>query len=661
MNPTTSEGGAIVEEFQAKNTFDRVDTTSTVFLGMTIACARCHGHKYDPISHEDYYKLFAFFNSTADEALDGNLLTPAPAMKAPTPDEDKKLVLMNKGLSSLESRVDMRRAKAWLAENKLVAPVVGNWELSEFFPISDFEKGFDQEDTPKTWSPITIEPDKDNVFLTKENSYAYLRTSLTVPSPQGYGFRFASDDGIKIWLNGELVHSNKVLRALGDADSMRLKLREGENILVVKIVNAGGNGGVRFSIGDDVDKKIADLSKSGDFVLLRKVYLENGPPSNDAKTYRARLKERDAFLNGIPETLIAKELPKPREAFVLRRGEYNLPTDPVHRSIPEALGKLPDHAPVNRLGFAQWLTSKDNPLFTRVFVNRIWQQHFGTGIVKTAEDFGNQGEWPSHPELLDYLSVRFTKDRYSLKKLHRLILTSNTFKQRATVSAEKHRVDPENRLFSRGPRYRLDAEVLRDQALFASGLLFESKGGKGFRPYQPAGLWEEVAFQGSTTAVYTQDMTKEIYRRSLYLFWKRTSPHPVMMTFDAPMREMCVVRRARTNTPLQALVTMNEPAFFEAAREFAQRILKSPGNDSARLSKAFQLALGRTANAKESALMISSLAKYRQTYAKDIKGATELVSVGMTPPDETLEKAELASWTLLCSTLFNLDEFLTQH
>lgn len=661
MNPTTSEGGAIVEEFQAKNTFDRVDTTSTVFLGLTVACARCHGHKYDPISHEDYYKLFAFFNSTSDEALDGNLLTPAPTMKAPTPDEDKKLQAMDAELRSMEAKVDTKQARAWLDARRLVVPEVASWEVSEFFPFADFDKGFDQEDTPKTWKPITIEPDKDNAFVNQENHNAYLRTTLTVPAGQEYGLRFASDDGIKVWLNGTLVHSNKVLRALGAPDSVRLKLRSGANQLLVKIVNSGGGGGVRFGLGDATDARIAEVLKGGDAAAVRALYLELGPSTKASEAYRAKTKERTLFLASIPVTLIAKELDKPRPAYVLRRGEYNLPTTPAPRAIPDALGALPAKAPVNRLGFAEWLTADDNPLFARVFVNRVWQQHFGTGIVKTAEDFGNQGEWPSHPELLDYLSVRFAKDGYSLKKLHKLILTSRSFKQRAAVTPDKLRLDPENRLVSRGPRFRLDAEVLRDQALFASGLLFERPGGKGFKPYQPAGLWEEVAFQESTTAKYVQDTTREIYRRSLYLFWKRTSPHPVMLTFDAPMREMCVVRRARTNTPLQALVTMNEPAFLEASRTFAERLLSTPGSVEDRLRLAFQLALGRSPSSEESSVLSASIGRYKTKYAKDVDAAKALTSVGMSPPDAKHDPAELAAWTLTCSTLFNLDEFLTQH
>ncbi|MBS1723092.1 MAG: PSD1 domain-containing protein [Armatimonadetes bacterium] len=670
MNPTTNEGGAIAEEFQAKNTFDRVDTTSTVFLGMTVACARCHNHKYDPISQQDYYRLFAFFNSTADEPLDGNLFTPDPVAKAPTPAEAKELDAMERGLQSMESKVNEKAARDWLAARRVKPPAVGDWEVSETFPAGDFDKAFDTETPATTWAPIKLEAEKDSNFLTKENAYAYLRTTLSSEKDQDIGLRFGSDDGIKVWLNDKLIHSNKVLRALGQSiDVIRVHLSAGSNRLIVKVVNATGPGGVRFGLGDDLDKRVEDVSavllKPEGPKLLKSLYLEIGPETPASRDYRVKSKAHAEFLAKIPSTLIARELPKPRPAFVLRRGEYNLPTVEVKREIPAALGALPKAAPANRLGFAEWLTSQENPLFTRVFVNRVWQQHFGTGIVKTSEDFGNQGEWPSHPELLDYLAVQFAKGGYSIKKLHRLIVTSAAFRQRAFVDKAKLAADPDNRLISRGPRFRLDAEVLRDQALYASGLLVEKPGGHGFKPYQPAGLWEEVAFQESTTAKYVQDMTPDIYRRSLYLFWKRTSPHPMMLTFDAPMRDSCIVRRARTNTPLQALTTMNEPGFLEASRHFAERIMKAVPtiNEQPRtgIKLAFELALGRQPAPAELSALETSYQRYRTRYGGEPAEAAELVNVGLTPPDPGLDKGQLAAWMLICSTLFNTDEFLTQH
>ena len=281
--------------------------------------------------------------------------------------------------------------------------------------------------------------------------------------------------------------------------------------------------------------------------------------------------------------------------------------------------------------------------------------------MKTAEDFGNQGEWPSHPELLDYLAVKFANDGYSIKKLHRMILTSATFRQQSGISAKKQLIDPENRLCSRGPRFRLDAEILRDQVLQVSGLLINHQGGHGFRPYQPAGLWEDVAFQGSTTATYMQDKTSEIYRRSLYLFWKRTSPHPVMMSFDAPSREACVVRRPRTNTPMQALITMNEPAFMEAARVFGERLVKTKQNSVDRIQLAFSIALGRSPTKVEQTILLSAVERYDSKFNLIPKDAEEIVKVGLAPVAPNLPKNQVATWTMIASTIFNLDEFLTQH
>lgn len=662
MNPTTSEGGAIADEFQAKNTFDRVDTTSTVFLGLTVACARCHSHKYDPITQEDYYRLYAFFNSTADEPLDGNALLPDPVLPAPDPEQDKVLKSMQAAMRKMEAKVDNAAAKTWAETRKVVYPTVGNWEVSDLYPIASFEAGFDEELVVAKWSPIMIEAEKDSSFLVKENVFGYLKTSLLSEREQTIGLRVASDDGIKVWLNGALVHSNKVLRGLAQGfDNVRLPLKAGANELRVKVVNSGGPGGFRYGLGDETDKRIADVLKGNDIGAIKQLYLSAGPEIDLAKQYRAKATEYSNLLATIPQTLVAKELPQPRPAFVLRRGEYNLPEGKVERMIPPSLGNLPKGSSVDRKGFAEWLTNADNPLFARVFVNRIWQQHFGTGLVKTAEDFGNQGEWPSHPELLDFLAVKFRKDGFSVKKLHKLIVTSAAFRQRASVDKAKLNVDPENRLISRGPRFRLDAEVLRDQALSASGLLYEKEGGKGFKPYQPAGLWEEVAFTESTTARYVQDTSQDVYRRSLYLFWKRTSPHPVMLTFDAPMREMCVVRRARTNTPLQALVTLNEPAFLEAARVFAQKLIAHPGTDAEKMTFGFESAMGRTPSAEELQTLLGALNRYRLRYYDDLGGAAGLISVGMTPRDSKIAIDEHAAWTLVCSTLFNLDEFLTQH
>jgi len=664
MNPTTNEGGVIEEEFQVRNTFDRVDTTSTVYLGMTIGCAKCHSHKFDPVTHKDYYGLFAFFNSTKDAPLDGNLRAPDPVMKAPNPDQRREMDQLQGTLQSLRDQTNLDQAKSWLLTNAPTLPKVGAWTFAGPYKFGTFDEAYDKEVAKRTEKPISLKEGDVVVWPTTENASGYYHTTFTATQAKTITLRLRSDDAIKAWLNGEAVHANKALRGVVEAeDAVVLNLKQGDNDFVAKVVNASGPNGFAFRIGSAEELERSRVINSGTSNDIRDLYLRQGPASGMAKTYRS-LNDKYAKINSeVPLTLIAQELDKPRQAYLLRRGEYDQRADKVERGIPAALGTWPANTPLNRLGFAEWLMSPENPLTMRVFVNRIWQQHFGTGIVKTAEDFGSQGEWPSHPELLDYLAIKFRQDGMSIKKLHKLIVTSAAFRQASVISDEKKQKDPENRLISRGPRFRLDAEVLRDSALAVSGLLKESAGGRGFRPYQPPGLWEEVAFDPSVsdTAVYKMDETDAIYRRTLYLFWKRTSPHPMMSTFDAPTREACVVRRARTNTPLQALLTMNEPGFVESSRVFAQRILEQDCGDKDRMKWAFEFALGRAPSTKEVEVLDKALARYTGKFEKDPTSAEKMLKVGLAPRDPQLPAPKLAAWTLVANTLFNTDEFLTQH
>jgi hypothetical protein len=499
-------------------------------------------------------------------------------------------------------------AEGWIREVKVAGVAFGPWQVSEAVKAKNYDTAYAEETEPKNWKALNLEPGKVVAVVGQESAYAYVRSSVVSPIKQAAVLQLGSDDGVKVWLNGKLVHSNNVQRgATGLDDKVSLELEAGENKIQIKIVNGGGGDGLQVVLGSERDSKLlaakALLDKPGNEAKLAEAYLLLGPENEAATKFRNLQAEATKFEASVPLALVAKELMKPRKAHILRRGEYDLKEKEVGRAVPVALGELEKTASKDRMGFAKWLTSPKHPLFARVFVNRVWQQHFGTGLVKTAEDFGNQGEWPSHPELLDYLSVRFTQDGYSLKKFHKLLLMSSTFRQGARITKEKLLLDPENRLLSRGPRFRLDAEVLRDQVLHVSGLLLNRSGGKGFKPYQPAGLWEEITFPGSNTSRYVQDMNSEIYRRSLYLFWKRTSPHPAMLAFDAPMREACVVRRPRTNTPLQSLVTMNEPAYLEASRVFAEDIVRTKTGEANRLNYAFRKALSRTPSAQESSLI----------------------------------------------------------
>jgi hypothetical protein len=674
MNPTTSEGGAIEEEVLCRNTFDRVDTTSTVYLGMTIGCARCHDHKFDPITQKDYYRLFAFFNSTQDTPLDGNAFTPPPVIRATTPEQEKRLQEYDLALNALRAKATTDEALKWLNAAYVPPLKAEKWEVSGVYPGKDFDEVHDAVNPPETgggeWKPIVIEQGKvATPVQQKENSSAYVRGVLMSAEAREATATFGSDDGIKIWLNGKLIHNNKVLRGVGPLDTVKLPLVKGENRILIKVSNSGGGDGLIVNLADELQDRIDKMRtlwttgktqdrKPQDLVSF---YLDSGPASPNALEYRKVSKERAAFEAGIPMTLIAREMEKPRPAYVLRRGEYTLRQDQVFRGIPGVFGSLPVGTSRDRLGLAQWLISDQNPLVARVFVNRAWQQHFGVGIVKTAEDFGSQGEYPTNLPLLDYLAVSFRKDGWSIKKLHRDIVTSATFRQASSMDKAKLEKDPENRFYARGPRFRLDGEVIRDAALEVSGLLNREMGGKGFKPYQPDGLWEAIAFSESTTAKYVRDKGPGIYKRSLYMFIKRTSPPPVLLTFDAPMRDTCIVRRSRTNTPMQALITMNEPMFVEASRVMAEKLIESYKTDEQRIDAAYLLCMSRKPSAKERGLLLTSLMRNRQRYHADLDGAAAILDIGDSPRDEMIAMHEHAAWTILCSTLMNTDEFLTQH
>ncbi len=368
-------------------------------------------------------------------------------------------------------------------------------------------------------------------------------------------------------------------------------------------------------------------------------------------------RERERFFESIPTTMVMVELPVPRPAFVLVRGQYDHHRERVTADVPATLPPLPPGVKHDRLALARWLVSLDNPLTARVAVNRAWEHCFGTGLVKTVGDFGVQGEWPSHPELLDWLALDFVRSGWDVKALYRRIVTSSTYRQASRVAPSLVQKDPENRLLARGPRYRLSAEVIRDQALAASGLLVERLGGPSVKSYQPGGLWKELA-----DVVYVQDHGPALYRRSMYTFWKRTVAPPEMMTFDAAGRETYTVRQTRTNTPLQALTLMNDVTFVEAARVLAARVMREGGTaPEERLTLAFRLATGRRPRAAELSILVAGFARHLDEYRKDPAAARKLVSAGEAPRDERLDVGELAAYTAEASLILNLDEVVTKE
>jgi hypothetical protein len=403
----------------------------------------------------------------------------------------------------------------------------------------------------------------------------------------------------------------------------------------------------------------ASWSPTQKFIVLDRFFLGNDP---DAQKLQAEISTLDQQIeqlgNGGTPTLITRELPEPAHAWILARGVYTARTQLVSPASPEFLPPPIQNA--SRLELAEWLFSPENPLFARVTVNRIWQELFGTGIVDTPDDFGIMGAKPTHPELLDWLAVEFRESGWNLKHIYQLILTSHTYRQSNHISPEQLAADPANRLLSRGPRFRMDAEVLRDTALQASELLVGKIGGPPVKPYQPDGIWDAVSMPESNTKKYEQDAGENLYRRSLYTFWKRFAPPPSLETFDAQAREVVCIRRARTNTPLQALVSMNDPQFFEAARKLAERAITHSPDATARLQFISSILLSRHLTEKELASLTNSLGRYASHYKSRPGDAEALLTTGASPPTPNLDPTEIATWTLISNQLLNLDETLTK-
>src|SRR6266567_1968172 len=414
------------------------------------------------------------------------------------------------------------------------------------------------------------------------------------------------------------------------------------------------------SIQDIAAKPAADRSEI-EKLQLRWYYLEHAAPPEVQNAWKSRTAlrlEKEKLERSFSTVMVMAERPNRKDTFVLVRGAYNVPGEKVQPGVPAVLPPLPAGAPNNRLGFAKWLIDPGNPLLARVTMNRFWQMYFGTGIVKTTEDFGVQGEWPSHPELLDWLATEFIRTGWDVKAMQKLIVTSATYRQSSQVSPELEQRDPENRLLARAPRFRLPAEMIRDQALFVSGLLAERVGGPSVKPYQPEGLWKELVMQDMD---YTQGKGDDLHRRSLYTFWKRTVAPPMMANFDSANREACTVRESRTNTPLQALNLMNDVSFLEASRFVGQRMIKEGGDSpDARLRYGFRVVTARAPSAVEQQVLHDSL-QYHLDYFSDKKNDVgAFLNQGEARTDPSLDARELAAYTSVASLLLNLDEAVTK-
>jgi hypothetical protein len=534
------EGGRIAEETRIENVVDRVNTTATVWLGLTLGCAQCHDHKFDPFTQREYYQLFAYFNNTSEDGI-GRGGQAKPVLDVATPEETARLADLRRRVKDLGTSVLTRE--------------------KELFSAHRSEAG-----------------DPPTAGLTDAQ-----RAELKRPPDQ---------------------RTSDVLR----------------------------------QFGRHFQKRDPDYA-----ALLGRL--------------AAALDERNRIDRSLPRVMVMDELTPRRETFILIRGAYNKPGAKVKVGVPASLPPLPPDAPPNRLGLAQWLVSPANPLTARVTVNRVWQALFGTGLVKTAEDFGVQGEPPSHPELLDWLATEFVRTGWDLKALYRLLVTSATYRQASRTTAALRERDPENRLLARGPRYRLPSWMIRDQALAVSGLLVGRLGGPPVKPYQPEGVWEEATFGKKT---YQPDTGEALYRRSLYTFWRRIIG-PTMF-FDNSARQTCSVRSARTNTPLHALTTLNDTTYVEAARVLAQRVLERGGaSPRERLETAFRSVTARGPTSEEARLLAGDLQRVRSHYAADRGAAERLLRVGAAPRPTHLDPVEHAAYTAVCLLLLNLDETLTRQ
>ncbi len=548
---TNTEGGTDNEEFRVAAVVDRVDTTMSVWMGSTLGCAQCHDHKYDPFSQKEFFELFAFFDQTEDADRDND----EPTLRAPTSDDHVKF---------REVAVELKEARAALAAQESVLPTMTPWHLLGPVKGNGFKDARDREFAPERegvllqveqegqkWRKRTDLVDGKVHTWTGENSAFYLHRVLTSDKAGKIVFSLGSDDSIAVWWNGQQVLKKNVARgAAADQEMLDLDLVEGENELLLKVINGGGVGGFYFQVwgaGEgDLRERIQKLQQVSDQHLGPKVPILRELPLEGRRT--TRIHNRGSFLD---------------------QGDVVEPGTPA---IWPAMGQ---DWPRNRLGLARWLMSRNNPLTARVLSNRIWSELFGQGIVLTLEDFGSQGDKPSHPELLDVLAADFMDSGWSMRHLLRTIVLSATYAQSSVQTAVHREADPNNQWLSRGPAFRLSAEQLRDQAIAVAGLLHEEVGGKSVMPPQPDGIWRQI-YSGAKWADATG---KDRFRRALYTTWRRTSPHPAMLMFDAQSREACVLRRRRTNTPLQALVLWNDPQFFEPARALGLLAKAASGSD----------------------------------------------------------------------------------
>ncbi len=771
-NPTTSEGGAIDDEYRAIYAKDRAETAATVYMGLTVGCAACHDHKFDPISQKDFYKFSAFFNNIDGPVMDRNAYDTRPNLVLPRPEHAELWAEVQpeyEKLSGEFSRLKKARDSAydtWFAAENPEVPtdrITPYWslELRASEGENDREQGIDLPTDIDAWGADaaftfvvdytfpTLKEGQEELVASKfdgNRGWRLFALSGDTAQPQKYRLRFelisSLAEGQMISLTSRSkryvgIGAGKTLpltvaydgsgRALGVqlGYSQRLPI-DADSVIDNLAGNFANSTAVRVALAppkkpapkpdseteeDDTPEEtvkkptkppvadpdpalviyqgVAPLHILGDDRKAKQVRNQLEGPQEDLSSFAKRGLKEYYFSAVDPETsvvrdrmaelepayrhiydlatisLIMKEKEQEAMAHILNRGEYDQKGEEVPANVPEVFGGLPDGYSADRMGLAKWLVADDNPLTARVMVNRIWQNLFGTGLVATAEDFGIMGENPTHPALLDWLAVDFRENDWDVKRAIKQIVMTQTYRQNAKIDPAEFERDPENRFLARGPRYRLDAEVIRDQALFVSGGLRGEIGGPPVKPYQPVGIWNAVAYSGSNTRFYHEDQGEGLYRRSLYTFWKRTAPPPNMTIFDAPSRETCSVRRERTNTPLQALTLMNDPQFVEAARLLAERAMGPAGaieqTPRNQIETMYRFAFGYDAPDSHQNVLHDSYLKFAERFRESPGDAAALVSTGASEPGANNDPVELASLTLVASQIMNLDSFISKN
>ncbi|MDC0144214.1 DUF1553 domain-containing protein [Verrucomicrobia bacterium] len=760
---TTDEGGLIVEEYRVEYVVDRVKTTSNVWLGLSMECAQCHSHKYDPISHKEYYQFFAFFNNNADsgkQSRGGN----APPMVNVVSDDQQKL------RDSAQARVKSAATKL-AARKKSAQPDIEKWAIAAalknqkqppepeglfvHLPLDDFKEGNTAEIvskktaakleggaqastgkfsgalrvvnngfvnvkgvTPPKWNePFSygcwVKPDAANangaIFskMNEGNAFRGFDIWLQQGAPgthiintwpgnalkvvgkektkaKQWSHIFITYDGsgkaggMRVYLNGkQLAHnieadglsstiqtpnefrigrrSNSAFANNIDIDDVRLYNRVLTNTEVAALAGNDPVGPILAIAPDKRNTKQQDA--------LTNYYLN--AVDKEYQSLSAEKQKAQSELTALSKTkitsMIMGDQGKMRPTYILKRGHYSHPRkdEVIMPNVPAFLPPLPKVAPKNRLGLAQWLTRADHPLTARVAVNRYWSLLFGKGLVKTVSDMGTQGDWPTHPKLLDWLATDFVRHGWDIKRTFKQMVMSATYRQSSRITRELFVQDRSNALLARGPRFRLQGEFVRDNALAVSGLLVRKIGGPSVKPYQPPGLWNEVSLGGNVR--FRQDKGEGLYRRSMYTYWKRSAPAPTMTIFDAPTREKCLVERPRTNTPLQALATLNDPQFVEASRHLAERMMKGAGNTPAdRVAFGYRIVAARAPKALVSQILSSAFNEEFEYYKKNPEAAAKLLAAGESKRDESLNAAEHAAWTIVASMLLNLDEVISR-